>query len=266
MKTFFFSGIEKTATAAVLIKESAAGMMSQLLYRENLLNDCGSIPLVMDSGAFTKELAVSDIEKYAGLIQKLGDRCIWYANADCIGNQEKSNENYKFLCSLLSPDMQERILWVYQASAPISYLYQGLQEHKRIGIGGLVPIFASPNKSAAYQLLRQLSQIIAAYNATPHWFGIAGCEAIGELHNYHSAFSVDSTTWMVGAKYGLMINSKGQQTSASSMGYDLTREEILAQNVRTMRKWVEQTIVKKKVNPKQPEQLSFFSLEKEKAS
>lgn len=263
MSTFFFSGIEKSATAAVLIKESAAGMMSQLLYRENLLTDCGSIPLVMDSGAFTKELTMRDIEKYASIIQKLGDRCIWYANADCIGNQEKSNENYKFLCSLLSPDMQERVLWVYQVSAPISYLYQGLQEHKRIGIGGLVPIFRSPNKSAAYYLLRQLATIIAEYDADPHYFGLSAYEACLKLRDYHRRFSVDSTTWLDGVKYGLLIDKKGKQVSASEMGYDFTNEALLSQNVRTMRKWVEQTTVKKKVNPKQPEQLSFFSQEKE---
>lgn len=52
--TFYFSGIEKFATAQVLVKEQASGMISQLLYRENLIAACKKIPLVMDSGAATQ--------------------------------------------------------------------------------------------------------------------------------------------------------------------------------------------------------------------
>jgi hypothetical protein len=100
-KILYFSGIEKKATAHVLVQEKASGMISQLLYNPALLTACADIDLVMDSGAYTKELGRQDIESYAALIIKLGLRCTWYAMPDVIGSQEKSNENYRFLLSLL---------------------------------------------------------------------------------------------------------------------------------------------------------------------
>ena len=52
-------------------------------------------------------------------------------------------------------------------------------------------------------------------------------------------FSVDSTTWLAGSRFGRLINNRGKQQSASELGYDFDQEAILKQNVRTMRKWVE---------------------------
>lgn len=238
MSTFYFSGIEKKATAQVLTRECAAGMMSQLECSASLLAACGDMPLVIDSGAYSKDLDRRDIEDYAQLIQQLGERAIWYANADEIGSQEKSNENYHFLCSLLPTDLHPRILWIYQASAPMLHLHQALREHTRIGIGGLVPMFQAPNKTHAYQRLRQIAAIIAAAGGEPHYFGVSIPQVIQELHAYHACFSVDSTTWLAGSRYGQLVARNGSQRSAKELGYDFLDKEILAQNVRTMSKWM----------------------------
>lgn len=236
---FFFSGIEKAATAHVLVKEKASGMMSQLLYRDALLARCGSIPLVMDSGAYTKVLSKKDIEIYASLISRLGTRCLWYANADVIGDQEKSNENYAYLRSLLPEVLHTRILWIYQVGAPLSYLHRAVQEHTQIGIGGLVPLFQSPDKTIAYQKIREVAAIVAHAQVNPHYFGVSIPQVIQELHAYHRVFSVDSTTWLIGGKYGLLVARNGRQQSGRELGYDFTTEERLAQNVRTMKRWME---------------------------
>lgn len=244
MGTLFFSGIEKKATADVLVKLGAAGMMSQLLYSPNLLEACADIPLVLDSGAYTKELTRRDIEKYADLIIKLNDRCIWYANADCIGNQQKTNENYTFLLSLLPTELHSRILWIYQQSADLKYLYEGLEKHSRIGIGGLVPLLLSPDKTRARNIILNLASIVLKSGKFSHWFGVTSYEIIRTLNAYLPDYSVDSTTWLVGGRYGQLINARGQQNPASAGGYDFDTESILKQNVRTMQKWVIPPVVK----------------------
>lgn len=242
---FYFSGIEKFATAQVLVKESASGMMSQLLYRDNLIAACKNIPLVMDSGAFTKDLTRKDIDTYAKIISRLGKRCIWYSNADKIGDQEQSNLNYAYLLSLLPEHLHGRILWVYQVSAPLSYLHQALLQHRRIGIGGLVPLFEKPDKTLAYQKLRKVAAIIAKTDVLPHYFGLSSLEAIQELHTYHRAFTTDSTTWLVGGKYGALVASNGKQNSTSEKGYKLDTEWMLRQNIRVIREWMEPPLRRK---------------------
>lgn len=253
---FYFSGIEKAATAQVLVRERASGMMSQLLYRPSLLKACGDIPLVMDSGAFTKVLSKRDIDAYAAIIGRLGRRCEWYANADVIGDQEASNANYAYLLSLLPEHLHQRVLWIYQVSAPLSHLYQAVLQHKRIGIGGLVPLFQEPDKTPAYRKLREIASIIARSDVVPQYFGLAIPQAIQELHTYHRAFTVDSTTWLVGGKYGLLVDRRGKQRSAKEQGYDFVSSELQAQNVRTMRKWMEPPTYSVKTNL--GEQLSWM--------
>lgn len=239
MSTFFFSGIEKRATAAVLVQEQASGMMSQLLYSPALLAHCEGIPLVMDSGAYTKELSKQDIEQYAALIVSLGERCLWYANADVIGNQAKSNDNYAFLLSLLPDYLHPRILWIYQQSSDIKYLYAGLEQYQRVGIGGLVPLLKLDRPKAKQRIL-SMAATVKQYGRFAHYFGLSVPDIISELHQF-GEFSVDSTTWLMGGRYGLLINNQGQQRPAAQGGYNFSTSAILEQNVRTMRAWVEGT-------------------------
>jgi hypothetical protein len=253
MSTFYFSGIEKRSTAQVLSKAGAAGMMSQLQYSPALLADCDDIPLVLDSGAYTHPLGKRDIEKYAGLISKLGTRCEWYAGPDCIGNQEKSNQSYAYLLSLLPERLHPRILWIYQYGSDLKYLEQGLQQHHMVGIGGLVPL--QKNKQLLQSVVMNLAEVVRKYNRIPHYFGLSTPDIFDILRSYHESFSVDSTTWLVGGKFGLAINSQGQQYQANGGGYDYSTSAILEQNVRTMNKWMNPPI--KKVSKRAYQQMSF---------
>jgi hypothetical protein len=246
MSTLYFSGIEKAATAQVLGELGAAGMMNRLQYSDTLMQACEQIvDLVMDCGSFTKPLTPDDIVAYAHLIIKLGNRFCWYANADVIGNQEQSLVNYHFLLSLLPAELHSGVLYIYQYGSDLKYLYDALEQHQRIGIGGLVPLIQADRIKALYCIV-ELAQIIAQYNVVPHFFGLSTFSIIHELHNHLPDFTVDSTTWLTGARYGLLINSRGQQTSASEMGYDFDTRAILSQNVRTMRRWVEGEPIKPK--------------------
>lgn len=237
VNTFYFSGIQKRETAEVLTRVNAAGMISRLDYSANLMAACPG-RLVMDSGAFTAPLSDQDIQKYADLIISLGDRCEWYANADKIGDQAASNRNYDFLLSCLPQNLHDRILWVYQRRASLDYLRAGLRQHKRVGIGGLVPLFLMPDKTLARHTLQKIAAICQEAEAEPHYFGLGVASFIAILHDYHESFSVDNTTWLIGAKYGLLVNDRGQQKPPAPE-YDFDKESLLRQNIRSMRKWVE---------------------------
>lgn len=245
--TLYFSGIEKAATANVLVQQHAAGMISQLQYSPELLLACHDIKLVMDSGAYSRVLTHKDIERYARIIITLGDRCEWYTSPDCIGDQAQSEKNYCYLLSLLPHELHHKILWVYQYSAgDMSLLDQTLDHFPRIGIGGLKPLFEKCPSDVACQKVAVLAQRIARTSrCIPHYFAVTRLCMIERLAAIHEEYTVDSTTWLVGSKYGMRINARGQQVPARGSGNDCSSEELLAQNVRTMRKWVECAPVQK---------------------
>lgn len=236
MSTFYFGGIEKRVTAQILGQEKAAGMMSWLQYSPTLMSACieSKLSLVIDSGAYSIFLTESDIERYAALIILLGESVIWYAAPDCIGDQKKSNENYVHLLSLLPESLHSRILWIYQYGSDLKYLYKGLEQHRRIGVGGLVPLFQRNDRSVARQAVISLARVIGYFDCVPHYFGLSIPDVLADLHQYHEDFSVDSSTWLIGAKYGRLINNRGQQRPACEGGYDFSKEAILSQNIRTM--------------------------------
>lgn len=236
MSNIFFGGIEKKATAEILIKEKVSGMMSWLEYSPALLESCDTLPLVFDCGAYSLLLSARDIEQYAQFIVSIGNRGIWYASPDCIGNQQKSNENRVYLLSLLPSFLHNRILYIYQYGSDLKYLYKGLEEHKRIGIGGLVPLFKKNDRSVAYQKLLTVVKIICQFDCDcePHYFGMGGLDVIRMFQRYHSSFTVDCTTWLLSAVNGKQINWKGQQCKVKK-----SKEDILVENIRTMQNWMD---------------------------
>jgi len=214
-------------------------MLSFLQYSSGLFDVCEAygLRLVMDSGAYTKPLSSKDIERYARIICTLGDRCEWYANADVIGDQRQSNANYTLLISLLPPELHHKVLWVYQVSAPLSYLDEGLERFGSIGIGGLVRLLAQDSNGTK---LLSVVQRIAQTQVYPHYFGLGQARWLRLLRDIHAGrYSSDSSTWLVGAKFDRLIRYDGRQIPVKNTGFSFTPAEILAQNIRTMRQWVE---------------------------
>jgi hypothetical protein len=239
LATLFFSGIEKAETARILSTVSgSAGMMSFLQYSDHLFAACESygLRLAMDSGAYTRPLSRKDIERYASVICALGGRCEWYAAPDHIGDQLQSNANYRFLLLLLPSHLHHKVLWIYQVGSPLTYLDEGLERCERIGVGGLVRLVTQEGGKAE---LISIAERIASRNGEPHYFGLGQQRALRRLATIHEGrFSCDSATWLVGAKYNRLIRNDGTQVSSERTGFDFAPAEILAQNVRTMKKWV----------------------------
>ncbi|MBO0790284.1 MAG: hypothetical protein J2P36_04970, partial [Ktedonobacteraceae bacterium] len=203
---------------------------------------CEGLTLTMDSGAFTKCLTRADLERYAQLIIELQDRFLWYANGDKVGDQGQSTLNYAFLLSLLPSNLHEKVLWVHQVNAPLAELDRALKCHKRLGVGGLVPLFAQDPRAGEQQLLALASRVAAA-GVEAHYFGIVRPGLIRRLQEIHGGnFSCDSSTWLVGAKFRRLIREDGRQVPMK--GFRLTPKEMLAQNVRVMLSWLELEPVK----------------------
>lgn len=235
----YLSGLEKVKTVQLLSRiPDAAGMMSYWEYSPNLFAACAEIRrMVMDSGAFSRPLGRKDIERYAGVIATLGDRCEWYANADVLGDQGQSNENYRFLLSLIPEGLHSRVLWVYQASAPLRDLEEGLERFPRLGIGGLVKLL---ERGRGGDQLQAIAERVAAWDREAHYFGVGQMEHLQRLARVHQdgRFSADSSTWLVGMKYRRLIRKSGHQIDSEKTEYELTPEEMSLSNARVMRAWV----------------------------
>jgi hypothetical protein len=239
--------MDRTSFLHILHKEQAAGMVMRFVLTERMIETLRALRLrmVMDSGAFVKDLTHEDIESYAQMIIQYADLFEWFANCDKIGDQEQSNANYAYLLSLLPEALHHKVLWIYQYGSPLHYLDEALATHKRIGIGGLVPVLKQ-DAARAHRLIVDLAMRIAGTGVIPHYLGSSSLEVIKKLHEYHEDFSVDSTTWLVGARNRELINREGKRFPSTLAGCDFSTEECLAQNVRTMRRWVEGEPIKPK--------------------
>jgi hypothetical protein len=239
----YFSGLEKRETVQILSRvPNAAGMISYWEYSPNLFAACEEfhVRLAFDSGAYTKPLSIKAIERYANIIRILGARCDFYANADVIGDQRKSEENYQLLLSLLPPELHHLVLWVYQSSAPIRELERGLERFTRIGVGGLVGL----SETRRCAVLNSVAPRIAARGRMAHFFGLGQRLHLRMLAKVLDDFSADATTWQVGTKYRRMIHREGYQVDSDKTGFDLAPEDMNVQNARVMQRWLQPPVLK----------------------
>ena len=215
-------------------------MMSFLQYSPRLFNECRAygLSIAIDSGAFSVIVSEEMMERYAHFIYEHAHECVWFANADCMQDQQGSNKNYQFLLSLLPSSLHQKVLWVYQIGSPLSFLEEGLERFAMVGIGGLVHAF-NQNEERAEQQLMQVARLVAQKGRMSHCFGMTRFRQLLKLNEIlQGEYSCDSSTWLIGSKYGLMIRDDGVQISAKHFSF--SPEDLLRQNVRTMRKWVEQ--------------------------
>jgi hypothetical protein len=266
MSTLYFSGVDRPEFAHILGRKKAAGMINRFDLKAKLIQECRRYSdgnWFCDSGAFTKPvLTTRDIQEYAELINVYSDIFRCFANCDEIGNQIQSNKNYDYLLSLLPDEHHKKVLWIFQYGSSLQYLEEALTQHQRIGIGGLVPLIRDDYERGT-ALILEIANFIASRNAhaVPHYFGIGGKDLIESLKRIHKNFSVDNSTWIQAAKNGECINAKGKRISTRELsaifGVDFTVDECLAQNVSTMRQWVEGPITKRN-NKKASLQMSLF--------
>jgi hypothetical protein len=148
----------------------------------------------LDSGGFvarTKGVEIS-VEDYARYILKNKDHITVCANLDT-NSLEQSKENYQYLKSQLKGMV--KVLPVYHPNEPLSYLEDMLKDTNHIAMGGIAGLTKSRRYVETYisnVFIRTKDKIKV------HGFGITKIDYLLKYPFY----SVDSTTWLSGARYG----------------------------------------------------------------
>lgn len=169
--------------------------------REKDLDVFVSDDILLDSGAFSAwtRNARIDIEEYVEFIKRHGRRFTIYANLDVIGDFAASMRNQRRMEALgVSP------VPVFHMSAP-QESYASLDalcaEYDYIALGGLAgKNFSAPQKIAHLDKCWQLigAHFRRGHQVKVHGFGVT---QMAFLERY-PFYSVDSTTWINGEKYG----------------------------------------------------------------
>lgn len=237
MKCFYFSGVTEARHVEILEREKAPGLMVNVLRLHPKLANAitnSTIAKVMDSGGFQGN---TNFEKYAATIIKFADHFTWFANLDVMNNQEASNRNYDMLLNLLPGEVHYKILWIYQYSQETTVdevLSHAERYGPKIGIGGLVP-YLRHKREHVISKIKTLAEVLQARGYEVHFFG-AGChDVITNMGNNSS----DSSKWLIGAKSRALMNNAGKKIIPTQLGLTFSKDECLAQNVRSIVKWLE---------------------------
>jgi len=154
-----------------------------------------------DSGGFSAmtQGAQIDVCKYGEWVNKWGHLFTAYSNLDEIGNAIKTLENQNTLEQMgLSP------LPVFHVGEDWGYLKNYVGKYQYIALGGMVPYMRYTKKIMPW-IIKAFK--LAGDKSVFHGFGATSWEVIKDLPWY----SVDSTTWMAGHRYGAQfVFAKGR--------------------------------------------------------
>lgn len=154
--------------------------------------DYGERPIVFgDSGAFSADnLGVKiDLNDYISWVKRWEHHFDVYANLDVIGDASATIYNQK-----LMQDKGLNPLPVFHQSEPFEYLRQYLDNYNYIGLGFL---HSGGSQNALMRWFIRCFKM-AEGRAVFHGFGVTGWKMLAQLKFY----SVDSTTWLNGARFG----------------------------------------------------------------
>ena len=174
----------------------------------------------LDSGAFsafTKKVKI-DIDKYADFIKKTKEFWKVYATLDVIGDWKATKDNTGYLEKQgLSP------LPVFHYKSPIKELERLATSYPYIALGGLVPLAKQADTLRKWldYCYRYLLPQIKKRQLKVHGFGVNSLWA----WKRYPFYSVDSTSWNQGSKYGRvkMMKDFTWTTADKNNIYDVQR-------------------------------------------
>jgi len=165
--------------------------------------------VLLDSGAYVKAAKIN-VKDYAEFLGKYKDYFCGYFNLDSLyadDNVAVSMDNQEYLESQgLTP------IPVYHFGEPIEVLHELLHSHSHIGIGGCAR--KSSNTVDAWLKTLELHRY-----SWVQWH-VLGITAKSVLENNPSITSVDSTKWLVGRRFGMLVNESGVGQTPSKLGND----------------------------------------------
>lgn len=155
----------------------------------------------LDSGAFTAftQGETIKVEDLARFITSNRERITVASSLDAIGNAEQSYLNYR----RMKDDMGVDVIPVFHCREDVRWLCKYLEEGvPYLALGGMVPESIDYKQKWLDDLFSRYLTDSKGHPLTKvHGFGLT----VGWLIERYPWFSVDSTTWLNGAKYGSII-------------------------------------------------------------
>ena len=231
---YYFSGIDRASFIDLLSSEGAAGMVNARNATQPAMlaayQRWPEVPLVLDSGAFQ---GVTDVTWYAEVVHEVGDRFVWVANLDVIGDQAASDRNWRRLYK-----MDCEPVWIYQVEggASLGRLEKEVDGKSIVGIGGLVPVIKRSVDEAMY-LIETIGEILQPWTKG-HFFGVSSARILTEFGHEPWFASADSQAWLSGMKARELFTRDGRRVRCDDLGLELSREECARQNVRQVHRWL----------------------------
>lgn len=158
------------------------------------------VPVFCDSGAFGALSAktVIDVHDYKTWLLEHRDLFDVIANLDVIGSVEGSDENMRVLVDAGLP-----VLPVFHVGEPWDVLDRMANDYDRVALGGMVSFRRGGNVgswiSDAFRLVNGRAQL--------HGFGVTRWQFLRDF----PWDTVDSTTWLSGARYGALLVWNGSR-------------------------------------------------------
>ncbi|MDQ6422629.1 hypothetical protein RB620_24660 [Paenibacillus sp. LHD-117] len=179
------------------------------------------LKVLLDSGAFTvwkslqhgKKVEPIRIEDYAAFVMEHQDVLYGFINLDVVGDPAESKENAEYLKRLgLRP------IEVWHVGSGLKELQALVHEEQPvIALGGSVGI----SEKRRNRVFRWIFRLFKDQNF--HFLG-----GSSKLLQSYPWFSADSTGWLVGRRFGAMIDQDGQRRGPT----DMDPIEIMAYNIR----------------------------------
>jgi hypothetical protein len=197
-------------------------MLESFWYRNNAEKAmAGAGNFFLDSGAFTAftQGEIIDIKELARFIVANQTRIAVASSLDAIGDAEQSYRNYRIMKDELGLD----VIPVFHCREDLKWLLRYLREGAPyLALGGMVPETIDYKSRWLDDLFsKHLTDAEHHPIVKVHGFGLT----VGWLIERYPWFSVDSTTWRNGMKFGvLIVNFEGSRLR--HIGFTATHPQV----------------------------------------
>ena len=222
----FFAGGIKSIFQDILYSRNAKNVLSSFYWdkKEDLktIKEKG-FNIFLDSGGYSarKQGVNINVQEYGNYLQKNKDYIFTAANLDVM-DLEQALENQKYLEQIYP------VLPVYHYSEYAEKNEQLLKDfcdkYSYIAIGGIAGM--NPDKRLLKNFLNYCFRTITKYkNKKVHGFGMTSLNLLKEYPFY----SVDSTAWLVGGKFGTILKWK-EMKMENNIHYS-DKEQMINENI-----------------------------------
>jgi len=222
----FFAGAEKGAFQDILYEQKVKDILLSFYWNKDkdLKKEKGrGFSIFLDSGGYTarKQGIDIDVKEYGRFLQDNKDYIFTAANLDVM-EIEKALENQKYLEQIYP------VLPVYHyseyAEKRNDLLEEFCKKYDYIAVGGIAGM--GLGKRIVKNFLNYCFRRFVKYKKKVHGFGITSLDLLKEYPFY----TVDSTAWLVGGKFGTILKWNPEFKMKTTIHYS-HKEKMLKDNI-----------------------------------